>query len=97
MENDEPLLLSSSSDEDEGAGDVAETSQPITRKRPAGGHTPLDLASCQKVMGALRDHLMPHSVSLCPPVFVCIGEEPVDLQKQSDVCLFQQQEDETHL
>lgn len=46
MENDEPLLCSSSSDEDEPDG---ETSQPVTRKRPAGGHTPLDLANCQKV------------------------------------------------
>ncbi len=58
MENDEPLFLSSSSDEEQDQEEpireeVTEreaTSQPVNpRKRPAGGHTPLDLAKCQKV------------------------------------------------
>lgn len=107
MENDEPLLFSSSSDEDEPEGEAAQTSQPITRKRPAGGHTPLDLASCQKVIREAMltgCHMLCPSVllscvlvSLCPPVLASLGEEPFDLQKQSEVCLFQQQEDETDL
>lgn len=58
MENDEPLFFSSSSDEEqdedepirEEAKEREATAQPInTRKRPAAGHTPLDLAKCQKV------------------------------------------------
>uniref|UniRef100_A0A669AYV2 Nuclear factor of kappa light polypeptide gene enhancer in B-cells 2 (p49/p100) n=1 Tax=Oreochromis niloticus TaxID=8128 RepID=A0A669AYV2_ORENI len=56
IENDEPLFFSSSSSDDEDEPireeekerEVApKTSNP--RKRPAGGHTPLDLAKCQKV------------------------------------------------
>uniref|UniRef100_A0A096LYD8 Nuclear factor of kappa light polypeptide gene enhancer in B-cells 2 (p49/p100) n=1 Tax=Poecilia formosa TaxID=48698 RepID=A0A096LYD8_POEFO len=43
MENDEPLYFSSSDEE-------AEADEPIgSRKRRARGHTPLDLATCQKV------------------------------------------------
>lgn len=58
MENDEPLFFSSSSDEEQDEdepirGEARERDaavQPINpRKRPAGGHTPLDLAKCQKV------------------------------------------------
>uniref|UniRef100_A0A8D3E8A5 RHD domain-containing protein n=1 Tax=Scophthalmus maximus TaxID=52904 RepID=A0A8D3E8A5_SCOMX len=57
VENDEPLFFHSSSEEEEEKdedGPIAEpeaaaASQPINpRKRPAG-HTPLDLAQCQKV------------------------------------------------
>uniref|UniRef100_H3D759 Nuclear factor of kappa light polypeptide gene enhancer in B-cells 2 (p49/p100) n=1 Tax=Tetraodon nigroviridis TaxID=99883 RepID=H3D759_TETNG len=62
VENDEPLLLSSSSDEEEPEGDAPEASQPITRKRPAGGHTPLDLASCQKVRNLLSSGTRPSPV-----------------------------------
>nr|XP_046257028.1 nuclear factor NF-kappa-B p100 subunit isoform X2 [Scatophagus argus]XP_046257030.1 nuclear factor NF-kappa-B p100 subunit isoform X2 [Scatophagus argus] len=62
MENDEPLFLSSSDeehDEDEPVGEEVRereaASQPINpRKRPAGGHTPLDLAKCQKVRNLLN-------------------------------------------
>jgi len=50
VQNDEPLFFSSSSDEDEPIREREAGSQPINpRKRPAGGHTPLDLAQCQKV------------------------------------------------
>lgn len=57
MENDEPLFFSSSSDEDQ--------DEPIrergdnTRKRPGGGHTPLDLAVCQKVKNLLASRQSP--------------------------------------
>ncbi|XP_028428512.1 nuclear factor NF-kappa-B p100 subunit, partial [Perca flavescens] len=59
VENDEPLFFSSSSDEeqdeDEPIGEREAASQPINpRKRPAGGHTPLDLAKCQKVKDLLN-------------------------------------------
>ncbi|KAM6916490.1 nuclear factor NF-kappa-B p100 subunit [Xenentodon cancila] len=63
MENDEPLFFSSSSDEEQEQDepirdDVTQrepTSQPINiRKRPAGGHTALDLATCQKVRNLLN-------------------------------------------
>lgn len=87
MENDEPLVCSSSSDEDEPDG---ETSQPVTRKR---GHTPLDLANCQKVIRPpLKNEVLPASpVSSSPNILpVSSGEEPVELQKQSEVLLFQQ-------
>uniref|UniRef100_A0A667ZHT7 Nuclear factor of kappa light polypeptide gene enhancer in B-cells 2 (p49/p100) n=1 Tax=Myripristis murdjan TaxID=586833 RepID=A0A667ZHT7_9TELE len=61
LENDEPLFLSSSSSS---SSDDEQEDEPITeqakgreaapppinpRKRPAAGHTPLDLAKCQKV------------------------------------------------
>lgn len=58
IENDEPLFFSSSSDEEqdedeptsEEVNEHEDASQPTNpRKRPAGGHTPLDLAKCQKV------------------------------------------------
>lgn len=58
LENDEPLFFSSSSDEEQDEDEPIReelkerepVSQPINpRKRPAGGHTPLDLAKCQKV------------------------------------------------
>ncbi|XP_075939591.1 nuclear factor NF-kappa-B p100 subunit-like isoform X2 [Anarhichas minor] len=59
VENDEPLFFSSSSDEeldeDEPIREREACSQPINpRKRPAGGHTPLDLAKCQKVRNLLN-------------------------------------------
>uniref|UniRef100_A0A672GBJ2 RHD domain-containing protein n=1 Tax=Salarias fasciatus TaxID=181472 RepID=A0A672GBJ2_SALFA len=48
MENDEPLFFSSSSDEEQDERDA--TPPPVSsRKRPARGHTPLELAKCQKV------------------------------------------------
>lgn len=85
VENDEPLVCSSSSDEDEPDG---ETRQAITRKR---GHTPLDLANCQKVIGSPAGCVSSSPVSLSPNVLlVASGEEPVELQKQSEVRLFQQ-------
>lgn len=58
IENDEPLFFSSSSDEEQDEDEPIseevnkheDASQPTNpRKRPAGGHTPLDLAKCQKV------------------------------------------------
>uniref|UniRef100_M3ZDB6 Nuclear factor of kappa light polypeptide gene enhancer in B-cells 2 (p49/p100) n=1 Tax=Xiphophorus maculatus TaxID=8083 RepID=M3ZDB6_XIPMA len=55
MENDEPLYFSSSDEEaepDEPAR--GDDEQPIiSRKRRARGHTPLDLATCQKVRNLL--------------------------------------------
>uniref|UniRef100_A0A673BV02 RHD domain-containing protein n=1 Tax=Sphaeramia orbicularis TaxID=375764 RepID=A0A673BV02_9TELE len=60
MENDEPLFFSSSSDEEESDGealkeDTEAVSQPLNpRKRRAAGHTPLDLAKCQKVRNLLN-------------------------------------------
>uniref|UniRef100_A0A3Q2CEA3 Nuclear factor of kappa light polypeptide gene enhancer in B-cells 2 (p49/p100) n=1 Tax=Cyprinodon variegatus TaxID=28743 RepID=A0A3Q2CEA3_CYPVA len=54
MENDEPLCFSSSDEEqDEPIRERGERSQP-TSKRPGGGHTPLDLATCQKVKNLLN-------------------------------------------
>lgn len=58
IENDEPLFFSSSSDEEQDEDEPIRAQddqrqdalQPVScRKRPAGGHTPLDLAKCQKV------------------------------------------------
>ncbi|CAK6984497.1 nuclear factor NF-kappa-B p100 subunit, partial [Scomber scombrus] len=57
LENDEPLFISSSSDDDDDEDEPIReaASQPINpRKRPAGGHTPLDLARCQKVKNLLN-------------------------------------------
>ncbi|XP_022072227.1 nuclear factor NF-kappa-B p100 subunit [Acanthochromis polyacanthus] len=58
MENDEPLFFSSSSDEehdqDEPARDESASPPINARKRPAGGHTALDLAKCQKVRNLLN-------------------------------------------
>uniref|UniRef100_A0A669C6H1 Nuclear factor of kappa light polypeptide gene enhancer in B-cells 2 (p49/p100) n=1 Tax=Oreochromis niloticus TaxID=8128 RepID=A0A669C6H1_ORENI len=68
IENDEPLFFSSSSSDDEDEPireeekerEVApKTSNP--RKRPAGGHTPLDLAKCQKVRKVLSPSKSPKS------------------------------------
>lgn len=68
IENDEPLFFSSSSSDDEDEPireeekerEVApKTSNP--RKRPAGGHTPLDLAKCQKVRKVLLPSKSPKS------------------------------------
>ncbi|XP_041645542.1 nuclear factor NF-kappa-B p100 subunit isoform X2 [Cheilinus undulatus] len=59
VENDEPLFFSSSSDEEdepiiEKVKERDTASPPVNpRKRPAGGHTPLDLARCQKVRNLL--------------------------------------------
>ncbi|KAM6956232.1 nuclear factor NF-kappa-B p100 subunit-like [Aplochiton taeniatus] len=70
LENDEPLFFSSSSDEEqedhgpvrEEVGGQANASQPVgTRKRPATGHTPLDLAKCQKVKKLLDSRQSPKS------------------------------------
>uniref|UniRef100_A0A8D3CX55 RHD domain-containing protein n=1 Tax=Scophthalmus maximus TaxID=52904 RepID=A0A8D3CX55_SCOMX len=69
VENDEPLFFHSSSEEEEEKdedGPIAEpeaaaASQPINpRKRPAG-HTPLDLAQCQKVRKLLSSRQSPTS------------------------------------
>ncbi|KAF7649669.1 hypothetical protein LDENG_00137840 [Lucifuga dentata] len=70
-ENDEPLFLSSSSSDDDQEEDepIREelkkqeaAQQPINRrKRPAAGHTPLDLAKCQKVRNLLDSTQSPKS------------------------------------
>lgn len=67
VENDEPLCFSASSDEEQ------DDQQPIRdqkketnpRKRPAGGHTPLDLAKCQKVRNLLNSRQSPKSSRRC--------------------------------
>lgn len=74
LENDEPLFFSSSSsseedeDQDEDRPIRAQhrgseaASQPInTRKRPASGHTPLHLATCQKVKKLLDSRHSPRT------------------------------------
>ncbi|XP_030297753.1 nuclear factor NF-kappa-B p100 subunit isoform X2 [Sparus aurata] len=65
VENDEPLFFSSSSDEEQDEDEPIREegpSQPINpRKRPAGGHTPLDLAKCQKVRNLLNSRQSPKS------------------------------------
>lgn len=56
LENDEPINFSSSSDEeqDESDTDLTESiSQPISSRKRRAGHTPLDLATCQKVRNLL--------------------------------------------
>uniref|UniRef100_A0A667Z1I2 Nuclear factor of kappa light polypeptide gene enhancer in B-cells 2 (p49/p100) n=1 Tax=Myripristis murdjan TaxID=586833 RepID=A0A667Z1I2_9TELE len=73
LENDEPLFLSSSSSS---SSDDEQEDEPITeqakgreaapppinpRKRPAAGHTPLDLAKCQKVRNLLDSRQSPAS------------------------------------
>lgn len=74
VENDEPLLFSSSSDEEqdedepireEGVEPEAAPRPIIPRKRPAGGHTPLDLAKCQKVRDLLNSRQSPKPSHLC--------------------------------
>ncbi|XP_020482258.2 nuclear factor NF-kappa-B p100 subunit isoform X1 [Labrus bergylta] len=68
VENDEPLHISSSSDEEHDEDEPIReevkgreaASQPINpRKRPSGGHTPLDLARCQKVRNLLSSRQSP--------------------------------------
>uniref|UniRef100_A0A672N5D0 Nuclear factor NF-kappa-B p105 subunit n=1 Tax=Sinocyclocheilus grahami TaxID=75366 RepID=A0A672N5D0_SINGR len=59
MENDEPLFFQSSSSSDE---DDEGTFNP--RKRPAVGHTPFDLAKCQKVRDLLDGRKGPKPSSL---------------------------------
>ncbi|CAL8258950.1 unnamed protein product [Lota lota] len=70
LENDEPLSFSSSSSSDEEQEEdqpiraqhrgPKPASQPInTRKRPASGHTPLHLATCQKVKNLLDSRHSP--------------------------------------
>ncbi|KAM9848034.1 nuclear factor NF-kappa-B p100 subunit isoform 2-T2 [Aulostomus maculatus] len=62
MENDEPLVFSSSDEEqedeepirDELKGGQAASQRISPCKRPVGGHTPLDLAKCQKVRNLLN-------------------------------------------
>lgn len=56
LENDEPVDFNSSSDEeqDEADTDLTESiSQPINPRKRRAGHTPLDLATCQKVRNLL--------------------------------------------
>ncbi|KAM4730050.1 nuclear factor NF-kappa-B p100 subunit isoform 2-T2 [Anableps anableps] len=62
VENDEPLCFSSDeeADQDEPITERGDNTQPISsRKRPAGGHTPLDLATCQKVKNLLNSRQSP--------------------------------------
>ncbi|PWA20113.1 hypothetical protein CCH79_00017679, partial [Gambusia affinis] len=61
MENDEPLYFSSSDEEAEPDEPVrGDDEQPIiSRKRRARGHTPLDLATCQKVRNLLSTKRSP--------------------------------------
>ncbi|KAM3862712.1 nuclear factor NF-kappa-B p100 subunit [Diretmus argenteus] len=65
VENDEPLFFSSSSSDEEQEVDEPIREQvkgPINpRKRPATGHTPLDLAKCQKVRNLLDSRQSPKS------------------------------------
>uniref|UniRef100_A0A8C4Z0F1 RHD domain-containing protein n=1 Tax=Gadus morhua TaxID=8049 RepID=A0A8C4Z0F1_GADMO len=74
LENDEPLSFSSSSSSDEDEDQEEDqpitaqhrgpkaTSQPITtRKRPSPGHTPLQLATCQKVKKLLDSRHSPRT------------------------------------
>ena len=67
LENDEPLFFSSSSDDEQDDDEPIReaASQPINpRKRPASGHTPLDLAKCQKVRsGAAAERRLDSSAS----------------------------------
>lgn len=68
VENDEPLFNDSSEeekDEDEPIREQVAASQPINPlKRPAG-HTPLDLAKCQKVRNLLNSRQSPKSSRHC--------------------------------
>ncbi|KAM4591810.1 nuclear factor NF-kappa-B p100 subunit-like [Odontesthes bonariensis] len=71
VENDEPLCFSSSSDEehdqDEPIREKEAACPPInTRKRPAGGHTPLHLATCQKVRNLLTSEQRPWGTRHAP-------------------------------
>lgn len=71
-ENDEPLSFSSSSDEEQDETDKEQTeSQPINSRKRRAGHTPLDLATCQKVRNLLTPKSGPsssrHSVKKTKP------------------------------
>ncbi|KAM7386006.1 hypothetical protein PAMP_002032 [Pampus punctatissimus] len=64
LENDEPLFFSSSSDDEQDEDEpirVAASQSVNPRKRPAAGHTPLDLAKCQKVKNLLNSRQSPKS------------------------------------
>nr|XP_020477943.1 nuclear factor NF-kappa-B p100 subunit [Monopterus albus] len=67
IENDEPLFFSSSSDEEQDGDEPVREEEAVTpsqdvnpRKRRAG-HTPLDLAKCQKVRNLLNSRQSPKS------------------------------------
>lgn len=60
LENDEPLSFSSSSDEEQDEAD-SEQSTPIASRKRRAGHTPLDLATCQKVRNLLTPKSGPSS------------------------------------
>uniref|UniRef100_A0A4W4EF40 RHD domain-containing protein n=1 Tax=Electrophorus electricus TaxID=8005 RepID=A0A4W4EF40_ELEEL len=64
LENDEPLFASSSSSSSSSDDEELERSQVNPRKRTAAGHTPFDLASCQKVKDLLDDRNSPKSSHL---------------------------------
>uniref|UniRef100_A0A4W6ENM5 Nuclear factor of kappa light polypeptide gene enhancer in B-cells 2 (p49/p100) n=1 Tax=Lates calcarifer TaxID=8187 RepID=A0A4W6ENM5_LATCA len=72
IENDEPLFFSYSSDEEKDEDEPEEVREPEAaasqtinpRKRPAG-HTPLDLAKCQKVRNLLNSRQSPKSSRHC--------------------------------
>lgn len=64
LENDEPLNFSSSSDEEQDEADREQTesvSQPVISRKRRAGHTPLDLATCQKVRNLLTPKSGPSS------------------------------------
>uniref|UniRef100_A0A3P8UTD5 Nuclear factor of kappa light polypeptide gene enhancer in B-cells 2 (p49/p100) n=1 Tax=Cynoglossus semilaevis TaxID=244447 RepID=A0A3P8UTD5_CYNSE len=58
MENDEPLV-SDSSEEDDVPDPASSATQPITARKRRAGHTPLDLARCQKVRNLLTSRQSP--------------------------------------
>ncbi|XP_058506949.1 nuclear factor NF-kappa-B p100 subunit isoform X2 [Solea solea] len=60
VENDEPLF-NDSSEEDEVNDAAVPISQPISSRKRAAGHTPLDLAKCQKVRNLLNCRQSCHS------------------------------------
>lgn len=64
LENDEPVSFSSSDEDDDDPVRARETetvSQPINSRKRRAGHTPLDLATCQKVRDLLTSRLGPSS------------------------------------
>lgn len=52
-ENDEPLSFSSSDEEQDDTDQEQTETQPISSRKRRAGHTPLDLATCQKVRNLL--------------------------------------------
>uniref|UniRef100_A0A7N8X1U8 Nuclear factor of kappa light polypeptide gene enhancer in B-cells 2 (p49/p100) n=1 Tax=Mastacembelus armatus TaxID=205130 RepID=A0A7N8X1U8_9TELE len=88
MENDEPLFFSSSSDEEqdgdepvreEAAEQEGASSQEVNPlKRRAGGHTPLDLAKCQKVRNLLNSRHSPKSSRHSSKKMKASGSEEVE-------------------